>query len=307
VRAAGLRGAAGRCRRAAGAVGPPVRPMVAGATPSAADLPRRAVELVAAQFGTAAAAAEGCNVWPCGGSDELRGVLQHARFGVDPDRLVRYARHAEACGFEALYVPEHIALYPGATIGGGEIPPSLPIGDPLDPRQARLQVPPAGRPGWHSPGRRAVGGQHPRLDAAGGGGGRRATGQGPTLSAAQAPCQAPPGQGLRLSPLPAGTASAWDHAQDRPAGRRAKRPAWSPSVCGGTVAGLAGRLPAAAGPLPAARRGPAWVLLPGACADLPAVVAPVEGITARSERASTPCPAASAISLLAAMPSGRMP
>jgi len=53
-------------------------------------------------------------------------------FGVDPDRLAGYARHAEACGFEALYVPEHIALYPGATLGDVEIPPSLPYGDPLD-------------------------------------------------------------------------------------------------------------------------------------------------------------------------------
>ena len=53
-------------------------------------------------------------------------------FGVDPDRLVRFARHAEACGFEALYVPEHVALYPGATIGGGEMPPDLPYGDPLE-------------------------------------------------------------------------------------------------------------------------------------------------------------------------------
>jgi vancomycin aglycone glucosyltransferase len=40
----------------------PVRPMVHGATPpSAADLPRRAAELLAAQFDTAAAAAEGCD------------------------------------------------------------------------------------------------------------------------------------------------------------------------------------------------------------------------------------------------------
>ena len=43
-------------------VGQPVRPMVHGATPpSAADLPRRAAELVAAQFDTVAAAAEGCD------------------------------------------------------------------------------------------------------------------------------------------------------------------------------------------------------------------------------------------------------
>jgi probable F420-dependent oxidoreductase len=52
--------------------------------------------------------------------------------GVDPDRMVEYARHAEECGFEALYLPEHIALYPGAAIGGWEMPPTLPYGDPLD-------------------------------------------------------------------------------------------------------------------------------------------------------------------------------
>ena len=41
-------------------VGQLVRPMVHGATPpSAADLPRRAAELVAAQFDTVAVAAEG--------------------------------------------------------------------------------------------------------------------------------------------------------------------------------------------------------------------------------------------------------
>jgi vancomycin aglycone glucosyltransferase len=43
-------------------VGQPVRPRVTGATsPSAADLPPRAAELVAAQFDTVAAAAEGCD------------------------------------------------------------------------------------------------------------------------------------------------------------------------------------------------------------------------------------------------------
>ncbi|MCC8243242.1 TIGR03619 family F420-dependent LLM class oxidoreductase [Saccharothrix luteola] len=53
-------------------------------------------------------------------------------FGVDPDRLVAYARHAEECGFEALYLPEHIAVYPGASVGTHEIPPALPYADPLD-------------------------------------------------------------------------------------------------------------------------------------------------------------------------------
>jgi vancomycin aglycone glucosyltransferase len=49
-------------------VGQPVRPMVHGATPpSAADLPRRAAELVAAQFDTVAVAAEGCDALAAGG------------------------------------------------------------------------------------------------------------------------------------------------------------------------------------------------------------------------------------------------
>jgi probable F420-dependent oxidoreductase len=53
-------------------------------------------------------------------------------FGVDPDKIVAYAQHAEDCGFESLYMPEHIALYRGAKIGPMELPPSLPYGDPLD-------------------------------------------------------------------------------------------------------------------------------------------------------------------------------
>jgi vancomycin aglycone glucosyltransferase len=62
VRASGLRGAAGRVGVPLAPVGQPVRPLVTGATrPSAADLPRRAAELVAAQFDTVAAAAEGCD------------------------------------------------------------------------------------------------------------------------------------------------------------------------------------------------------------------------------------------------------
>jgi vancomycin aglycone glucosyltransferase len=55
-------------------VGQPVRPLVTGATPpSAADLPRLAAELVAAQFDRVAAVAEGCDalvatgVMPAGG------------------------------------------------------------------------------------------------------------------------------------------------------------------------------------------------------------------------------------------------
>jgi probable F420-dependent oxidoreductase len=53
-------------------------------------------------------------------------------FGVDPDRPMRFARDAEDFGFESLYVPEHVALQPGAKIGPMELDPSLPYGDPLE-------------------------------------------------------------------------------------------------------------------------------------------------------------------------------
>lgn len=53
-------------------------------------------------------------------------------FGADPDRLVTVARHAEQCGFDALYVPEHVAIYPGAQLGSWSVPPTLPFPDPLD-------------------------------------------------------------------------------------------------------------------------------------------------------------------------------
>lgn len=52
--------------------------------------------------------------------------------GADPDNMAAIARHAEACGFESFYVPEHIALYPGARTGGMEFPPSLVVADPLE-------------------------------------------------------------------------------------------------------------------------------------------------------------------------------
>lgn len=55
-----------------------------------------------------------------------------AHFGLDPDRLAAYAQHAEACGFEGLYLPEHLVLYPGATLHNFEVPPGLPFADPLD-------------------------------------------------------------------------------------------------------------------------------------------------------------------------------
>jgi probable F420-dependent oxidoreductase len=55
-----------------------------------------------------------------------------AYYGVDPDGIIAYAQHAERCGFESLYLSEHIVLYPGATVGPTELPPSLPYADPLD-------------------------------------------------------------------------------------------------------------------------------------------------------------------------------
>jgi probable F420-dependent oxidoreductase len=57
---------------------------------------------------------------------------QPALHGLDPDRLVSYARHAEACGFEGLYLPEHVALYTGVRLGAAAFPPSTPYLDPLD-------------------------------------------------------------------------------------------------------------------------------------------------------------------------------
>src|SRR5271169_3325062 len=53
-------------------------------------------------------------------------------YGVDPDGMIAVARHAEDCGFESFYAPEHIALYPGARAGAVEFPPALPIADPLE-------------------------------------------------------------------------------------------------------------------------------------------------------------------------------
>lgn len=53
-------------------------------------------------------------------------------FGVDPDNLLGYARHAEACGFEGIYLPEHVVGYVGAKIGEFDFAPDLQYVDPLD-------------------------------------------------------------------------------------------------------------------------------------------------------------------------------
>jgi probable F420-dependent oxidoreductase len=52
--------------------------------------------------------------------------------GTDPANLKAIARHADDLGFESFYVPEHVALYPGARIGEVELAPDLPIADPLE-------------------------------------------------------------------------------------------------------------------------------------------------------------------------------
>jgi hypothetical protein len=62
-------------------------------------------------------------------------------YGVDPAALVAVARHAEDRGFESFYVPEHVALYPGAAVYGNPIPPSTPS----EPARSRSCGPPPGR------------------------------------------------------------------------------------------------------------------------------------------------------------------
>ncbi len=61
------------------------------------------------------------------------GVMYNtAVYGTDPGPLAAFARQAEDCGFESLYLPEHVALYPGASVGAVSFPPGLPIADPLE-------------------------------------------------------------------------------------------------------------------------------------------------------------------------------
>ena len=61
------------------------------------------------------------------------GLMYNTGFlGTDPDQIFAVARHAEQCGFESFYFAEHIALYPGATVGAVTIPASTPVADPLE-------------------------------------------------------------------------------------------------------------------------------------------------------------------------------
>jgi probable F420-dependent oxidoreductase len=59
-------------------------------------------------------------------------IYNTGHYGFDPDALIAVARHAEDCGFESFYLPEHVALYPGANVGEVSFPPDLPVADPLE-------------------------------------------------------------------------------------------------------------------------------------------------------------------------------
>ncbi len=60
------------------------------------------------------------------------GLFCNTAYYSDPDLMVAAARHAEECGFESFYTPEHIVVYPGATAGSMTFPPDLSVADPLD-------------------------------------------------------------------------------------------------------------------------------------------------------------------------------
>jgi probable F420-dependent oxidoreductase len=61
------------------------------------------------------------------------GLVYHTGFfGIAPEQVTGLARHAEQCGFESFFTTEHIALYPGVTLGRMPIAPDTPIADPLE-------------------------------------------------------------------------------------------------------------------------------------------------------------------------------
>ena len=61
------------------------------------------------------------------------GLVYHTgAFGIEPEQVTAIARHAEQCGFESFFTTEHIALYPGVTLGRMPIAPDTPIADPLE-------------------------------------------------------------------------------------------------------------------------------------------------------------------------------
>ena len=68
-----------------------------------------------------------------GGYGVKFGLMYNTAYhGSGPDLMAAVARHAEECGFESFYLPEHIVLYPGAAYGRVNFPPDLAVADPLD-------------------------------------------------------------------------------------------------------------------------------------------------------------------------------
>ena len=137
-------------------VGRPVRAMVTGATPpSAADLPRRAAALVAAQFDKVAAAAEGCDALVATG---VMPAAASAR-SVTEKLGIRYV-YASLRPL-ALPSPHHPPLPhagPAVPAGGDRQPGAVGPGRPEHQRAVR-------RGAQHPSGgdRPATGGQRPRL------------------------------------------------------------------------------------------------------------------------------------------------
>jgi probable F420-dependent oxidoreductase len=60
------------------------------------------------------------------------GLFYNTAYYSDPDLMAAVARHAEECGFESFFAPEHIVVYPGATAGSMTFPPDLAVADPLE-------------------------------------------------------------------------------------------------------------------------------------------------------------------------------
>jgi hypothetical protein len=69
-----------------------------------------------------------------GGAHAMKFAISYntAAYGTHPEAVIRIAQHAEACGFESFLVPEHLVLYPGATLGTFQVPPTTAVADPLE-------------------------------------------------------------------------------------------------------------------------------------------------------------------------------
>jgi vancomycin aglycone glucosyltransferase len=109
-------------------VGPPVRPLLHGATPaSMADVPRRAAEVIAAQFDTLAPAAEGCDALVATG-------LFPATAGA---RAV-----AEKLGIRYVYAAYCPTYLPSPHYPPQELPYDALFGGPLNAHRASVGLPP---------------------------------------------------------------------------------------------------------------------------------------------------------------------